>query len=268
MLIIGELINTSRKAINEAVENKDAEYIKKIAQDQVAAGANYVDVNCGTMLFNEVESMEWLVNTVQEVVQVPLCIDSPNPLALAAGLALCKYGQPMINSITDEKERFESVLPLVLKHKAKIVALCMDDTGMPATGEDRARVAASLYTKLTAACVPEQDIYFDPLVQPISSNGKAGFDVLDSIKRIKQLYPNTHMTCGLSNVSYGLPNRKLLNRLFVVQTMAIGMDGYILNPTDKEMMGVIYASNALVGNDEYCMDYLNAHRKGLYEEAK
>ncbi|MDP4127837.1 MAG: methyltetrahydrofolate cobalamin methyltransferase [Bacillota bacterium] len=268
MLIVGELINTSRKLINAAVENRDADYIKKVASEQAEVGADYIDVNCGTMVYNEVETMEWLVNTVQEAVQLPLCIDSPNPKAIEAGLALCKYGQPMINSITDEKERFDSILPLVLKYKAKIVALCMDDTGMPETGEDRTRVAKSLYSKLTEAGVAKDDIYFDPLVQPISSNDRAGYDVLNTIKLVKELYPDTHMICGLSNVSYGLPNRKALNRLFVVQTMTEGMDGYILNPTDNEMMGVIYASKALLGKDSYCMEYLRAYRKGVYGEVK
>jgi 5-methyltetrahydrofolate corrinoid/iron sulfur protein methyltransferase len=265
MLIIGELINTSRKAIKEAVEKRDADYIKQVAREQLEAGANYIDVNCGTMVNNEVEIMEWLVNTVQEAVEAPLSIDSPDPKAIEAGLKLVKYGQPMINSISDEKERFNSVLPLVVRYNAKIVALCMDDTGMPNTGEDRVRVAKSLYQKLTEAGVPEDNIYFDPLVKPISAVEKAGVEVLESIKYIKSSYPNVHFTCGLSNVSYGLPNRKILNRLFVVQTMTMGMDGYILNPTDKEMMGVIYASMALLGQDSYCMNYLTAHRKGLYE---
>lgn len=265
MLIIGELINTSRKAIKEAVAGKDAAYIKQVAREQLEAGANYIDVNCGTMVNNEAEVMEWLVNTVQEAVEAPLSIDSPDPRVIEAGLKLVKYGQPMINSISDEKERFESVLPLAVKYNAKIVALCMDDTGMPETGEDRVRVAQSLYQKLTAAGVADENIYFDPLVKPISAVEKAGVEVLESIKLIKQLYPKVHFTCGLSNVSYGLPNRKVLNRLFVVQTMTLGMDGYILNPTDKEMMGVIYASQALLGQDSYCMNYLAAHRKGLYE---
>jgi 5-methyltetrahydrofolate--homocysteine methyltransferase len=265
MLIIGELINTSRKAIREAVENRNAAYIQQIAKEQVEAGAHYVDVNCGTMVFNEVEVMEWLVNTVQEVVQVPLSIDTPNPVAMEAGLALCKYGQPMINSISDEKERFEKVLPLLLKYQAKVVALCMDDTGMPETAQDRIRVVDSLYTKLTAAGVADENIYFDPLVKPVSSVQTAGLEVLDTIKTVKAKYPHVHFTCGLSNVSYGLPNRKILNRFFVVQTMTVGMDGYILNPTDKDMMGAIYVSQVLLGQDDYCMNYLSAHRKGLYE---
>ena len=265
MLIIGELINTSRKAIKEAVAKKDANYIKQVAREQFEAGANYIDVNCGTMVNNEVEVMEWLVNTVQEAVEAPLSIDSPDPKVIEAGLKLVKNCQPMINSISDEKERFNRLLPLVVKYNAKIVALCMDDTGMPNTGEDRVRVAKSLYQKLTEAGVPEDNIYFDPLVKPISAVEKAGVEVLESIKYIKTLYPNVHFTCGLSNVSYGLPNRKVLNRLFVVQTMTMGMDGYILNPNDKEMMGVIYAAQALLGQDSYCMNYLTAHRKGLYE---
>ena len=171
----------------------------------------------------------------------------------------------MINSITDEKERFDAVLPLVLKYKAKIIALCMDEAGVPTTADERIRVAKNLYAKLTAAGIPEGDIHFDPLVKPISVVSNAGIEVLESIKLLRQLYPNTHFACGLSNVSFGLPNRKILNRLFVVQTMTLGMDGYILNPTDKGMMGVIYATNALLAKDSYCSKYLMAFRNGLYE---
>lgn len=266
MLIVGELINTSRKAINEVVENRDAEYIKKIAREQLEAGADYIDVNCGTQVFDEVETMEWLVNTVQEAVEAPLCLDSPNPKAIEAGLALAKFGQPMINSITGETERFEQILPLVQKYKAKIVALCMDDNGMPNTAEERMAVVRVLHEKLTDAGVPEEDIYFDPLVKPISVANNAGLEVLETVRLITKEYPNVHKVCGLSNISYGLPNRKVLNRLFVVQTMTMGMDGYILNPLDKTMMGFVHASKALLGQDPFCMGYLTAHRNGVYDE--
>jgi len=265
VLIIGELINTSRKLIGEAVEKRDADYIRKIAADQVAAGANYVDINCGTMIFDEVETMEWLVNTVQEVVQVPLCIDSPNPKAIEAGLKLARNGQSLINSITGEKERYAEILPLVLNYKTKVVALCMDDNGMPETAEDRMAVAQNLYQNLTEAGVSEDDIYFDPLVKPVSTGDKAGQEVLDTIKLIKQKYPKVHMVCGLSNVSFGLPNRKMLNQFFMIQTMTMGMDSYILNPLDKSMMGAVQGSQTLLGNDSYCTGYLNAHRNKLYE---
>lgn len=265
MLIIGELINTSRKAVREAVETGNAEFIRQLAQAQIDAGANYLDVNCGTMIFNEVEMMEWLVNTVQEAVEAPLCIDSPNPKALEKGLSLVKYGQPLINSITAELERYHEILPLIQKYKAKIVALCMDDTGIPETAEKRMGVVKNLYQSLTVAGVPEEDIYFDPLVTPVSTGDRAGLEVLETLVLISKEYPRVHKVCGLSNVSFGLPNRKVLNQLFLVQTMTMGMDSYILDPLDRVMMGFVYGSQVLLGLDPYCGNYLSVHRKGLYQ---
>lgn len=264
MLIVGELINTSRKAIKEAVANRDENYIRDIAKRQAEAGAHYIDVNCGTMVDNEPEVMEWLVKLVRDVVDVPLCIDSPNPVALAAGLELAAKGQPMINSITAEKERYSAVLPLVLKYKAKVVALCMDDTGMPDTAEQRIDIVRKLVADLTAAGVPEQDIYFDPLVKPVSTGDQAGMEVLETLRFIKAEYPKVHNICGLSNIGFGLPNRKVLNQVFMIQAMTAGMDSYILDPLDKTMMGFFYASVALLGKDPYCVNYLKAHRQGLY----
>ncbi|MEL7563433.1 MAG: methyltetrahydrofolate cobalamin methyltransferase [Dehalobacterium sp.] len=265
MLIVGELINTSRKAIKPAVENRDAAFIQDLAKKQVEAGADYVDVNCGTMVFNEEETMAWLVETVQAAVSAPLCLDSPNSKALEMGLSLVKNGQPMINSITAEKERYATILPFVLKYRAKIVGLCMDDSGMPETAADRLKIADKLVGDMVAAGVPEDDIYLDPLVKPVSTGDSAGVEVLDTIYAIKQKYPKVHGICGLSNISYGLPNRKILNQVFMIQTMARGMDGYILDPLDKIMMGFVYASQALLGKDQFCMNYLTAHRNGLYE---
>lgn len=265
MLIIGELINTSRKAIREALEARDAKYIQEVAKQQEAAGANYLDVNCGTMVGQESECMKWLIDNIQQVTELPLCIDSPDEQVLKVGLDLVKNGQPMINSITAEEKRYNAVIPLVKKYKAKIVALCIEDAGMPETAEDRLRIASNLVQAMEKEGIAQDDIYLDPLIKPLSTNDKYGRSVLDAIALIKNRFPAVHLTCGLSNISYGLPNRAVLNRLFVVQTMTAGMDGYILNPTDKAMMGVVYASMALLGQDRYCSKYLKAHRKGLYQ---
>lgn len=270
MLIVGELINTSRKAIKQAVEEKDAAYIQQIAKEQAEAGADYIDVNCGTQFGKEVETMEWLVETICEVVKdKPLCIDSPDAAALDAGLAKVKElqpsFQPMINSINFEQERFKEVLPLVTKYDAKIVALLMDDTGIPDSAEKRLAVADNLYNGLTGAGVADENIYFDPLIQPISVNAEFGVQVLDTVAGLTEKYPKCHKMCGLSNISFGLPNRKILNSFFVAQTMVVGMDGFIVNPTDKLMMGTIAAGTALIGQDDYCMGYLTASRKGLYD---
>lgn len=262
LTIVGELINTSRPAVKEAVNNKDEAFIRELARKQADAGATYIDVNCGNMVKNELEIMEWLVNIVQDEVDTPLCIDSPNARALDVGLALCKNGRPMINSISDEDERYESVLPLIKKYNAKIVVLCMDSTGMPETSADRMKVVKNLHAKLKAEGIADDDMYFDPLVKPISSVTSAGEEVLDTIRQIKQDYPDVHFMCGLSNISYGLPNRSILNRLFVVQTMTLGMDGYVLDPTNGKMMADIITATALLGRDNYCSKYIKAHRKG------
>lgn len=265
MIVVGELINTSRKAVREIVAKRDAESIKKIAREQVEAGADYLDVNCGTQASNEAETMEWLVAAIQEEVEVPLCIDSPEPEPLEAGLKLAKYGKPLINSITGETETFKKILPLVQRFNAGIIALCMSDDGIPKTAEDRFRIAEKLIRDLTAAGVAENDIYLDPLIQPVSANDQAGIEVLKTLRMITDKHPAVHKICGLSNISYGSPNRKMLNQLFMVLTMGSGMDGYILNPTDKIIMGYVHACKALIGKDPMTMGYIKAYRKGLYD---
>ena len=264
MLIVGELINTSRKIIMESVERRDAECIRKIARRQVEAGADYLDVNCSDLLDNELEIMGWLIENLQAAVDIPLCIDTPDTEVMGLGLSLAQKQRPMANSITGEEERCQAVLPLVVKYGAKVVALCMDDEGIPETAEDRLRVAQELVRKLTGAGVADDDIYFDLLLKPISTGDRAGLEVLDSIRLIRQKFPKVHLICGLSNVSYGLPNRKVLNRTFMIQTMTTGIDSYILDPLDKTLMGYLYASQALLAQDPFCMKYLNAHRQGFY----
>ncbi len=233
MLIVGELINTSRKAIKAAVEERNSGLIQDIARRQVAAGAHYVDVNCGTMIYNEPETMQWLMETIQAAVTAPLCLDTPNPRAMEVGLALAQQGQPMINSISAEKERWRAFLPLVLKYKARIIALCMDNRGMPETAADRKSIIQQLVADLTASGVAADDIYLDPLVKPISTSDGAGREVLETLHFIRQEYPAVHIICGVSNVSYGLPHRRVLNQVFLIQTMTAGMDAYILEPLDK-----------------------------------
>ncbi|MGD0230384.1 MAG: methyltetrahydrofolate cobalamin methyltransferase [Syntrophorhabdales bacterium] len=264
MLIIGELINTSRKPVREAVEKRDAPYIRDIVKAQEKAGAACIDVNCGTFAEAEAPTMDWLVETVLEATALPLCVDSPNPSALEAALKKAAHGQWMINSITDEAPRWAAVLPLVKKYGTKIIALCIEDAGMPKSAKERVRIAGSLITRLTAAGVALDDIYIDPLVTPISTGERHGVEVLDAVQQIMNAYPGVHTVCGLTNISFGLPARHLLNRTFMVQTMARGMDSYILDPTDEEMRGVMMASQALVGNDRFCRRFITAFRQGLY----
>ena len=170
----------------------------------------------------------------------------------------------MVSSITAESNRYGEVLALVVKYSAKVIALCMNDNGIPDTASDRLRIANWLVNKLIEAGARKEDIYLDPLVIPLSTSDLAGLGVLETIRAIKAEHPEIHTICGLSNISFGLPNRKVLNQTFLIQTMTAGMDAYVLNPLDRMMMGLLYTSEALLGQDEYCRRYLEAHRKGLY----
>ncbi|MFZ5590562.1 MAG: methyltetrahydrofolate cobalamin methyltransferase [Bacillota bacterium] len=264
MIIIGERINTSRKFIEPAVVSRDFEFIKNEAINQFAAGATHIDVNAGTLINDEPAALAWLVETVQAVVNAPLCIDSPNPKALEAGLKIHR-GKAMINSITGEKERYRSILPLIKEYGAEVVALAMDDNGMPCDAEGRIRIASALIEQLSADGIPLEDIYIDPLIQPISTSPEQGIAVLETIQEIMRRYPGVHTICGLSNISYGLPQRKLLNRSFLIMCMQVGLDAVIMDPLDREMMACLYASQALLNKDEYCMQYIQAHREGKLE---
>lgn len=265
MIIIGEKINSSLKAIRPAMENYDAAAIQDLAKKQYEAGATFIDINAGMFIDDEPERVEWLVNTVQEVVDAPLAIDSPNPLALERGLKAIKKGKPIINSITDEKARFNAVMPLVIKYNTGIIALCMDDKGMPETIDERVTIAERLVDKLTKEGVKLDDIYIDPMVRPIGTGSQYGTVAIETIRKVKQEFPEAHIACGLSNISFGIPARKLVNQAFLIVAMSAGMDGAIMDPLDRKLMSFIYATEALMGQDDYCMNYLTRFREGLLE---
>lgn len=266
MQVIGELINATRKAVARAVKKKDAASIQQLAIRQVEAGASRLDVN-GGIAGHETEYLAWLVDMVQEVVDTPLCLDSPDPEALALALPRC-HRRPMINSITNEPDRFNALVPLALKYNAQILALCMDESGYPRTASDRMLIAASLIERLTRAGILPEDIYVDPAVFPVSTDTATGPAVLDAIAAIANNYPAAHIVCGLSNVSFGLPARSLLNRTFLTLAMGRGLDTVIADPCDAQLMANLVAAETLLGRDEYCMAYLEAHQCGKLEPHK
>jgi 5-methyltetrahydrofolate--homocysteine methyltransferase len=263
MIIVGELINASRKSVREVIEKQDDAEIIKIAQAQKDNGAHYIDVNAGVFVGQESELLKWLVATVQGTVDIPCCIDSPDPRVIEAALAVHK-GTAIINSISLEKDRFERLVPVVVDSKSKVVALCMSDEGMPETADQRMATADKLVNGLVKKGVPIGDIYVDPLVQPVATNNTFGIEFLQAIERITQTFKGVHTMCGLSNISFGLPERKFINQAFMVMAIAKGLDGAIVNPLDKRMMGCIKAAEMLMGRDAYCMNYLKAYRSGLF----
>ena len=265
MVMVGEKINTILKGITEAIKAKDKEFIQELAVRQSKQGSDYIDVNCGTLIDVEEEMLPWLVEIVQEVVDKPCCIDSPNPKALESALKVHK-GVPMINSITAEKSRYDDVIKLVKQYDAKIVALLIDDAnGISPSDEVRTKIGIELINKMHEDGIQYENMYIDPLIQPISTDSNMGLVALNTIANIKQNFPEVHFMCGLSNISFGLPNRGLLNRTYLAMCMHAGLDGAVLDPGNSKMMSMIFAGEALLNKDRFTKKYLKAHRKGLLE---
>jgi 5-methyltetrahydrofolate--homocysteine methyltransferase len=261
MIIVAEKINTSRKSVADAVEKRDAQFIIRLAGDQAEAGADYIDVNAGTFLDQETECLCWLVETVQGAVSLPLCLDSPNPKALLQAMKLHK-GVPMINSISLDADRFTSLLPVVTSGECQVVGLCMADTGMPRTAEERVLAGSELVSKLVREGIPLERILLDPLVQPISVDGSVGSAALEAIGGMMTRFPGVKTICGLSNVSFGLPHRGLINRSFLALCMCHGLSAAILDPTDSQLMATLLSVEMLLGRDEYCEKFINAYQRG------
>jgi len=272
LLIIGERINTSRKikgepVIEAAVTNRDADYIKGLAIKQFEAGANYIDVNAGTLTSGEPEALEWLTGVVMDAVDAPISFDTPNAAALDRALKVFdpSKGQPMINSITAETGRYANILPFVLEHKAKVIALAMDDSGIQQDPAKRLSVAKKLIEDLTSAGVPLDDIYIDPLTFPIGTGSDVAVTMLDIIDNLRVEYPEVHIIAGLSNISHGMPARKLLNQAMTILCMGKGLDAGIVDPNDRYLMAQIAATEALLGRDDFCMNYITLSREGAFE---
>jgi cobalamin-dependent methionine synthase I len=263
MLVIGELINATRKKVGAAIENRDAAFIRELAERQTQAGADIIDVNAG-IPGREAESLEWLIGVVQEVTDLPLSIDSSDPEAVRRAIPLCKR-RPLLNSITDLFESSAGFLPILKEHHPRVIALCMSPAGTPSGVDDRLQTASRLVETLTSAGIELNDIFVDPCVLPISTGSEQGPAVLEAISRIMKEFPGVHTSVGLSNVSFGIPARKLVNEVFLMLLLARGLDAAILDPCDHQLMANIIAAEALLGRDEFCVKYLRAFRTGKLE---
>ena len=261
MIIIGERINASRPAIQKAIEESDEALIQKEARSQAERGAQYLDINCGLSRDKEERDMVWLVSAVRKVCDIPLCIDSPNSAAIEKGVAAAG-ANCLINSITLEESRYKKIIPIALRYKCGIIALTMDSRGMPNTAAERAGLAEQMYKIMKAEGLSDEKIFFDPLVRPIASEPGQAKELLLSIPLIKRL-GDVKVICGVSNVSYGLPKRKLINSIFLSLAIAAGLDGAITDPTDESALGAILGAEAIMGKDKYCMNLIKSHRKGL-----
>ncbi|MFP4058644.1 MAG: dihydropteroate synthase [Candidatus Brocadiia bacterium] len=259
---MAERINMTRKPIREKVQARDADFIAAQARRQAEAGATHIDVNAGHDPSREAEDMAWIAEVVADAVDLPLSFDSANPQALQRGLALCCRPGTLINSITGEKERLEGVLPLVKEYDTHVIALTMDDSGMPEDLEGRMTITRALLGTLEEEGVGLDRVHVDPLVRPASTNPGQARYILDAVRATREEFPDVHVALGLSNVSYGVPRRNCLNRVFFAMLVAAGADGAIIDPCEEGMMATLLAARAVLGDDQFCMEYLTAYREG------
>lgn len=258
--IIGERINpTGRKKVLAALQKGNFGIVRQDAVDQVAAGAQILDVNAGVPGADEPALLKQVLSTVMEVTGVPLCIDTAKPEALAEALSIYD-GKALINSVNGEERSLEAVLPLAKEHGAAVIGLCMDDKGIPDTAEARLAVAARIIDRAGKLGIGPEDIVIDPLAMSMGADSGAGMVALDTIKLLVEEF-GVNITMGASNISFGMPDRKYINSTFIAMAIHAGVTCPITNPLVPEVNIAVLAADLSMGRDEYGMRWIRAYRQ-------
>ena len=266
MIIIGEKLNGSIPSVAKAIAEKDADLIRERARMQAEAGATFLDVCASVEEAVEVETLKWMIDLVQEVTDTPICVDSPSARSCVAAIPFCKK-PGLINSVSLEGDKIDTIFPVIADTDWECVALLCDNDGIPDSVERRMKIFFGIMEKAKQYGIEPSRLHIDPLVVTLGTDQTALTVFADCCRRIKYEYPEIHITSGLSNISFGLPVRKNINQAFMVLAMNAGMDSAIVDPTNKNMIGMIYATNALLERDEYCLQYIDKFGNKASEEA-
>ena len=259
-VVIGERINpTGRKAVLKALQAGNFEMVRQDAVAQVEAGAAVLDVNAGVPGADEVDLLSQVMQEVMSVVDVPLCIDTADPLALEAALKLYE-GKALINSVNGEEKSLAAVLPIAKEYGAAVIGLCMDDDGIPAAPEERTAVADKIINRAAQAGIPVEDVIIDPLAMTMGADHKAGWTTLETVKLVVREF-GVNITMGASNISFGLPDRKYVNSAFMAMAIQAGLTCPITNPLVTEVRTAVLAADLALGKDEYGMRWIKDYRK-------
>lgn len=258
--IIGERINPSgKRRLRQALVDGDWDYVAEEARRQVAAGADVIDVNVGGQGVDEVAVLPEAVLAVSRAVDVPLCIDTRIPLALAAALAVCP-GRPLVNSISAEKKALTENLSIVAEHGVPVIALCMGQEGIPGSAEERLGVAHQALEAAVQAGVRPKDVIFDPLVMTVGADDQAARVALETVRLLRAAFPENSITGGASNVSFGMPARPMLNAHFLAAAAVLGMNVPVTDPTREEVRFALLAADVFLGRDRRSRRYMKYYR--------
>jgi len=258
-LIVGELINSTRKRVGRAIADRDETHIRGLARRQLEAGADVIDLNAGQSMDRELDDLVWLIGVVEDESgpDVRLGIDTSDPDVMAEAIRRCS-GAPLMNSISNEPSK-AALIEIAAERGCEVIGLAMGEAGMPKSADDRVREAAALVEKCETAGVTRDRLYVDLICMSVASSPEQGREVLGAIRRVKDEL-GVKPLAAVSNVSFGLPDRRLLNRVFLAMLLEAGLEGAILDPTDPGIAETVCAARALLGNDEYCMEYIRHHR--------
>jgi 5-methyltetrahydrofolate--homocysteine methyltransferase len=263
MIIIGEKLNGSIPAMAKAIAEKNENYVLEMAKKQSEAGEHFLDVCASVPEEQELGVLKWIIDLVQSVTDTPICIDSPSEKVCVAAIPFCKK-PGLINSVSGEGKKMDTIFPVIADTKWECVALLSDDKGIPDSTKRRIEVFHEIMKKAESCKIAADRLHIDPLIEMLCTSEDGIIKVTDTIKQVKELYPKIHVTGGASNISFNLPARKYINRAFIILAMNAGMDSAIIDPLNKEMMGLLYATEALLGKDDFCMEFIGAFRKGLF----
>ncbi len=247
--------------IGKAIKEKDKATIQKCALEQIKAGADALDVNCGPASKNQKDDIQWLIETIQEVTDRPIALDSSKPEVIESGLRVIK-NRPIINSTTADLEKLEKLVPLAKKYNAKLIGLTISSKGIPQNKNQRLELAATSVSYCSEQGFPIEDVYLDPIVLPVNVAQAQMKDILESISEFKIISsPSPKTIVGLSNVSQGTSLRNLINRIFLTMAVSCGLDAAILDPKDKDLMEAAITAELILNKQIYCDSFLDAYRK-------
>lgn len=261
MIIIGEKLNGSIPSMAAAIANRDEQKIRELAARQEAAGADYLDVCASVPEEIEEETLKWMLELVQDESDLPICLDSPSPDTILKAMKYVKK-PGLINSVSMEGDKIAKIFPAIANTRWKCIALCSDEKGIPATAEKRLAVFERILAEADKYGIARNRLFIDPLVEMVCASETGIATILETIRGIRARDEDVHIVCAVSNISYNLPARALINQAFVSIAVSAGMDAGIIDPLNRGMLGAIFAAEACMGVDEYCIDYIDAFREG------
>ena len=269
MIVIGEKINASRKAIRTAIGERDTKGIERVIRAQDEAGAHYIELNAGTGsgdLDREADDLEWLVDVALGCTAKKFALDASDPAVLRHAADHLADRRPwMLNSISGEQSRLDVLLPVVAEHAVPVIALAMDESGIPGEPSERVAICERIMEAATAAGIAAENLFFDPLAMPLAVDVTQGSVTLLTLRTIKERFGQANTTLGLSNVSHGLPHRGLINQAFLIAALSHGLDSAICDPTDPVIRQGILLGNLVSGRDRYCRRFSRQARKETVE---